>query len=170
MNSLMSKHLEDVSEIIRKKLQIPNDLVLCSADLDLIINRIHDCFPQFEITAGQEMSFHLKDKHFITITYDNNMDIDSAFDFVVHSFCYGTLLDKEKLQSYESENLFVGEDVIMNDKYTSYLTTAVLLPKEQFFHDIVGSSRSNLENSGSLDSKVINKKYKSFNFYSGYNF
>jgi len=170
MSLLLTKQLEDMSEIIRKKLHIPNDIILCSADLGLIISRIHEHFPEFEITEGQEMSFRLKDKHFITITYDNTIDIDNQFDFVIHSFCYGILLDKETLQNQELGNFIVGEDTVMYDKYANYLATGVLLPKEQFFHDIVSGSQIDLEHNSSSEPKIINKKYKALYPYSGYNY
>lgn len=137
-NLLVVLKLDDVATEIRKILEVPEDFIVNYNFLEELIKRITQKFESFKIEADYGMSFTLKNGKDIFITYDKNeMKKGEVFEYVTRSFLYGILLDKKELNYYQLQEYSVSDYTILNDEYVDCLFKAFLLPREQFYKEMI---------------------------------
>ena len=130
--------LDDVATEIRKILEIPDDFIVNHNFKEELIKRIPQKFESFKIEADYGMSFTLTNGKDIFITYDKNeMKKGEVFEYVTRAFLYGILLDKRELNYYQLQEYHVPDYTILNDEYVDCLFKAFLLPRKQFYKEMV---------------------------------
>lgn len=130
--------LDDVATEIRKILEIPEDFIVNYNFKEELIKRINQKFESFKIEADYGMSFTLKNGRDILITYNKNeMKKGEVFEFVTRAFLYGILLDKKELNYYQLQEYSVPDYTILRDEYVDCLFKAFLLPRKQFYKEMV---------------------------------
>lgn len=157
INYALIVKLESISNDIREILEIPSDKIINSDYLETLIKKIHENFENYKIEKGYDMQFTLKDGDKITITYDMDKNTDDQiFEFVIRAFCYGILMNKEKLNKHQLHSYSIKESVILNDKYAVCLSRMLMMPKNLYMKEMVNFST----NDGSVDTKGMQRKLK----------
>lgn len=156
--------LDEVATKLRDILEIPEEFIVNYDYLYEFINNVNKKFDTYKIELGHNMEFVLKDGKYITVIYENNIHKkEEIFEFVTRAFLYGFLLDKKTLNSYQLEEYYVGEEIILNDEYVDCLFKSFLLPRNQFYKELVKYSSGD---GSSCNIDAMAKKLKNKHVYS----
>ena len=136
MDLVVGNELEKLSVYIRKRLKIKEEEIINGDYLYTLIEKINENFSCIKVEKDNYLACVIENENFVKIKYDDKLDSYKILNFILHSLCYRILNTLDELKKFKLENNIISDYEILNDKNTDYLAKAIMIPKEQFLHEL----------------------------------